>query len=167
MPTVAVPPVIPFTFHVTVVLAVFCTVAVNCNVRRNLTVAEVGEMVTITAGAVTFTNTVFDTSPSVVLTTTGTDAFGEGAFPVAVSCVDETTVVGSAAPSKEMIEPAVNPAPFTVRLKLPAGIEDGFTELMLGIGMIVTAELPVDDGDVVLAARTVTVAGFGTAAGAV
>jgi len=47
VPTVALPPVTPLTCQVTAVLAVFCTVAVNCWVPPIATVAEVGEIVTL------------------------------------------------------------------------------------------------------------------------
>jgi hypothetical protein len=48
VPTVALPPITPFTCHVTAVLLVFCTVAENCCVRPAVTIAEVGEIVTPT-----------------------------------------------------------------------------------------------------------------------
>ena len=58
--------------------------------------AVVGEMAIVTAGgATTFTDTVFETSPSGVVTLTGTDTFAAGALPVAVNLVDETKLVAS------------------------------------------------------------------------
>lgn len=52
VPTVELPPAIPFTFHVTRWSLLFCTVARNWAVRRIRTVAETGEIVTLTwAGA--------------------------------------------------------------------------------------------------------------------
>ena len=51
VPTVALPPVTPFTCQVTAVLLVFCTVAVNCCVPPTATVADVGEIVTLTGAA--------------------------------------------------------------------------------------------------------------------
>ena len=42
-----------------------------------------------------FTNTVFETSPSGVMTLTGTDDFGAGALPVAVNLTEETKLVVS------------------------------------------------------------------------
>jgi len=48
VPTVALPPVIPSTCHVTVVLLVFDTVAANCFVEPAATVAEVGETLMLT-----------------------------------------------------------------------------------------------------------------------
>jgi hypothetical protein len=48
VPTVALPPVTPFTCQVTAVLLVFCTIALNCCVPPAATVAEIGEMVTLT-----------------------------------------------------------------------------------------------------------------------
>src|SRR4029077_20866659 len=99
-------------------------------------------------------------------TTTGTELLAAGALPVAVSRVDDTKLVPSATPSNETTDPATNPAPSTVSVKLPAGTGDGLTDEMLGSGRMVTEELPVDVGDAVLAARTVTVEGLGTADGA-
>src|SRR5437764_207988 len=49
VPTVALPPLTPFTCQVTAVLLVFCTVAVNCCVPPAPTVADAGEIVTRTA----------------------------------------------------------------------------------------------------------------------
>jgi hypothetical protein len=54
-----------------------------------------------------------------------------------------------------------------VSVKLPATTGEGLTDVMLGNGMTVTEELPVDAGNAVLAARTVTTGGLGTAGGAV
>src|SRR2546427_11552479 len=48
VPTVALPPVTPFTCQVTAVLLVFCTTALNCCVPPAATVAKIGEMVTLT-----------------------------------------------------------------------------------------------------------------------
>jgi|SRR5215472_411134 len=49
VPTAALPPVTPFTCQVTAVLLVFRTVAVNCCVPPTATVADVDEIVTLTA----------------------------------------------------------------------------------------------------------------------
>ena len=87
-------------------------------------------------------------------------------MPVAVSLVEETTLVASAAPSNETTEPVLYPTPFTVSVKFPVYTGDGLTDEMLGSGRIVIDELPVDVGDEVLAARTVTTGGLGTADGA-
>ena len=161
------PPVTPFTFQITDVFELFCTVAVNCFVRFTRTVAVVGEIVMLTAaGALTSTKKVFEVSPSVVVTTTGTDVRALGALPVAVNRVDDAKLVARALPSNHTTDPVTNPTPFTVSVKLPAGTGDGLTDEMFGSGRIVTEELPVDVGDAVLAARTVTVGGLGTADGA-
>src|SRR5438552_3790189 len=48
VPTVALPPVTPLTCQVTAVLLVFCTVAANCCVPPAPTVADTGEIVTLT-----------------------------------------------------------------------------------------------------------------------
>ena len=101
------------------------------------------------------------------MTTTGTDDFAAGAFPVACNWVADRTVVGSSAtPSNEMVDPAVNPTPFTVSVKSPTGTGEGLTEEIAGRGRTVTDALPLAVGDDVLAARTVTVAGFGATVGA-
>lgn len=167
VPTVELPPVIPFTFQLTAVFVVFCTVAVNWRVLLTRTVAEAGEIAIVTTGATTFTKTLLDVSPSDVFTTTGTDDFAAGAFPLAVTRVDDTTVVGSGAPSNHTTGPDVNPAPSTVRVKLPVGTGDGLTAAIVGIALIVTVAVPLEPGELVLVARTVTVAGFGIVAGAV
>src|SRR5438876_293208 len=48
VPTVALPPVTPLTCQVTAVLLVFCTAAANCCVPPAPTVADTGEIVTLT-----------------------------------------------------------------------------------------------------------------------
>ena len=50
VPTVLLPPAIPFTFQVTVVTPEFCTVAVNCRTWPSCTLALEGETVTVTGG---------------------------------------------------------------------------------------------------------------------
>ena len=50
VPVELLPPVTPFTFQVTDVFDVFCTVAVNCLVRPTRTLAVSGEMVMLTGG---------------------------------------------------------------------------------------------------------------------
>jgi hypothetical protein len=98
VPTVELPPAIPFTFHVTLWLDEFCTVAVNCLVFLTLTVAEDGDTVTLTGAFTTATFTVFETPPSGLVTFTGTPLEGDEAVPVAVSFVEELKVVASAEP---------------------------------------------------------------------
>lgn len=51
VPTVLLPPVTPFTSQVTAVLLEFVTVAENCRVANDATVAVVGEIPTLTAAA--------------------------------------------------------------------------------------------------------------------
>src|SRR5580765_3102566 len=115
VPMVPLPPAMPFTFQVTDVFVVPWTVAVNCQFWRTRTVALVGDTTIVTGGAATtFTDTVFDTSPSGAVTLTGTDDFGAGALPVAVSVVDDTTLVVNGALSNDTVVPATNPAPLTV-----------------------------------------------------
>jgi hypothetical protein len=48
VPLVVLPPVIPLTLHVTAVFDVPATVAVNCRVVDNVTLAEDGDTVTVT-----------------------------------------------------------------------------------------------------------------------
>ena len=50
MPTALLPPVTPFTIHVTVVTALFCTVAVNCMPWPTWTLVPEGETATLTGG---------------------------------------------------------------------------------------------------------------------
>src|SRR3954451_9962265 len=75
------------------------------------------------------------------------------------------------APSSVTRDPAENPAPFTVSVKLPVGIELGETEVIAGATaareVTVTVAEPDEPGATVLVARTVTAAGDGTVAGAV
>jgi hypothetical protein len=85
---------------------------------------------------------------------------------VAVSVVEDRTLVVSAAPSNDTTDPAINPAPFTVSVNVPGATGDGLIDEMLGSGRTVIVALAVDVGATVLAAPTVTVGGFGTADGA-
>ena len=56
VPTVLLPPVMPFSFQLTPVFVMFCTVAVNCFVLLTRTVALVGVMLMVTGGGdTTFT----------------------------------------------------------------------------------------------------------------
>ena len=107
----------------------------------------------------------FDVSPSVVVTTTGTDDFAAGALPSTMTFVIDEEIVVVALPSKETLEPVVKPTPLIVRVKLPGCTWTGLTDMIVGSGMIVTAAAPLDEGEAMLAARIVTVAGFGTASG--
>jgi len=60
VPVVALPPVTPFTCHVTAVFADPVTIAVNCCVLKTSTLAGLGDTVTVTAGGVAVTVTVAD-----------------------------------------------------------------------------------------------------------
>lgn len=166
VPTVPLPPTIPFTFHVTDVLADPCTVAVNCRVCFTRTDALVGEIATVTVTAMTSTNAEFDTAPSGVVTITGTDVFGVLALPAAVSFVVETNVVGRSTPSKLTVAPETKPLPFTVSVNVPVATGDGLTDVMLGKGKTVTVAAPFAVGVLTLVARTVTTFGLGTVVGA-
>jgi hypothetical protein len=82
VPTVASPPAVPLTSHVTAVFAEFATVAVNCCVPFTATLGVFGETVTVTAGgAVTVTDAVpllvlsaCETAVTVTVAGAGTDA---------------------------------------------------------------------------------------------
>lgn len=124
-----------------------------------------GEIAIVTVGATTSTNTVFEVSPSGVLTLTGTEDFGVDALPVAVNFTADTNVVVKVTPSNDATEPATNPTPFTVNVKVPVVSGDGLTDVMLACGMIVTVAVPLDVGEATLVARTVTVGGEGTTVG--
>ena len=167
VPTVALPPVMPLTFHTTAVFVAFCTVAVNCLVSFILTAALVGETVTVTGGFTTATFTGPDTPPSGFVTVTGTPLLVDEAVPVAVSFVAELKVVARAVPPNFTTAPLWKPVPFTVSVKLPTVSGEGLSEMMAGGGTTVTDALPIAVGSATLFACTLTVAGDGTAAGAV
>ena len=119
------------------------------------------------AGAGTPTKTVLDVSPSVVVTTTGTDGLTVGALPLAVNCVGEISVVTRTRPSNETTDPAVNPMPSIVSVK-PVGMDNGVTAYSAGCHSTVTLALPTATGaGEVVVARTVTTAGLGATDGAV
>ena len=166
-PTVLLPPTTPFTFHTTAVLEVPVTVARNWRLRLTRTLSDDGEMATpIPAGAVTVTNAVFDTVPSVIVATTGTEACAAAALPLAVSLVAETYVVDSGVPPNDTTAPGVKPVPSTVRVNGPTGNDPGLTNAIEGSGSTVTGAAPLAVGVDTLVARTVTTPGLGTAAGA-
>ena len=107
----------------------------------------------------------FDVSPSDAVTTTGTEDFGAGAFPRIMTVVADEESVVVVLPSKETFDPVVKPTPLIVRVKLPGCTCAGLTDMIVGNGMIVTADEPLDEGEAVLVARTVTAGGFGTTSG--
>ena len=96
---------------------------------------------------------------------TGTEVLATGAFPVAVSLVVDTNVVLSGLPSNETTEPATNPVPVTVRLKLPVLSVDGVSAVILGAARMVTEAAPLAVGTATLVARIVTTLGLGTVEG--
>jgi hypothetical protein len=90
------------------------------------------------------------------------------AVPVAVSVVEDTTVVASAVPPNWTCAPLTKLLPDTVREKLPVPKVIGETLLMTGVGFqIVTSAVPNALESAALIALIVTVFGFGTIAGAV
>ena len=79
---------------------------------------------------------------------------------LAVSCVAETKVVVRAVPLKLTLEPAMNPVPFTVRVKAgsPAVAELGLRLLMVGAGLgaAVVVKVVVAGEEVVPSAQLLT-----------
>ena len=106
VPTLEFPPLIPFTCQVTLVSAVFSTVAVNCTVCRVRTVAVEGDTATET-GRLLMTEIVYELEawPSGFRTVTGTLPRVE-VEPVADSWDEELYAVLSAVP------PSFTTAPF-------------------------------------------------------
>jgi hypothetical protein len=85
VPVVVFPPVTPFTCQVTLMLLVFCTVAVNCWVPPALTVGKAGEIVTLTgSGAVIVTGAETDLVESACETAVAVTVAGFGTVPGAV-----------------------------------------------------------------------------------
>jgi hypothetical protein len=124
------PPLTPFTAHVTDVFVDPVTVAVNCFVLVAGTDADVGATVTVTgAAAVTLKFTVLlVVPPSPLLTTlTGTlvPTCAAVAVPVAFSPVGESRVVVSATPPNVTVEFDAKFDPFSEIVNVPTGTEVG------------------------------------------
>src|SRR6188472_2855724 len=105
------------------------------------------------AGAVTLTDRLFDTVPSLIVATTRNDP-GHGAAPAAVSVFADTKVVGSGVPPNDTTAPAAKPAPLTVRVNAPMGNDEGLTEVIDGNGSTTTAAAALAVGTLTLVART-------------
>src|SRR5689334_15322896 len=131
VPTVELPPTMPLTFQVTAGLLALLTVAVNCRDWPTRRLALVGEMLTVTGLAVTATLTAFEV-PLVFVTVTGTPLLVVLVLPVAVSMVDELTVVVSDVVPNLTTEPLTKPVPLTVSVKLPVCIDVGLTLVIVG-----------------------------------
>jgi hypothetical protein len=173
VPIVALPPVMPFTLHVTAVLAALLTVALNCCVALVSTVAAVGANVTDT-GFTTVTVAEADAAGSATLVAIIVTVAGTGTVAGAVYRPPTVTVPTVALP------PAT---PFTVHvtavLAVPVTVAVNCCDApvtkvaLVGTNDTLTAALTVTvaEADLVLSAAlvavTVTVAGAGTAAGAV
>jgi len=86
--------------------------------------------------------TAFDVPPPGAGFTTVTEALPgdatSAAVTVAVSCVDETNVVVKTVPFQRTVEPETKLVPFTVRVSppQPAGYELGFSDVMVGTGLL-------------------------------
>jgi len=155
-----------FTCQVTAVFVVLRTVAVKRVVLLRRTVAEEGDTVTVTAPFTVMLNAA-EVCPSGFATVIATvpAALAE---PLAVNCAAETNVVESDELPNFTTAPLWKPLPFTVRVKLPAVSGLGLTEEIAGATFrIVTEADPVAAGVATVVACTVTVAGDGTAPGAV
>ena len=83
VPTVALPPVASFTCQVTAVLLVFCTVAVNCCVPPTATVADVGEIMTLTGTGVCVVETPAQPKSSNALNPIATSQTQDASRPIA------------------------------------------------------------------------------------
>jgi len=105
--------------------------------------------------------------PSGFVTVTGIPLLVDEAFPVAVSFVAELKVVDKDVPLNLTTAPLWKPVPFTVSVKLPTVRGEGLSEVIAGRGMTVTDALPIAVGSAALFTCTLTVAGDGTARGAV
>ena len=124
-------------------------------------------MTEIGASPITATLKALETWPSGFATVTGTELLTVAVVPAALSCVEETYVVASDTPPNFTTAPLRKAEPVTVKLNAPVFTGFGATDEMTGAGYrIVTAALPLLAGTATLVARTVTVAGFGTAEGA-
>jgi hypothetical protein len=119
--------------------------------------------------AVTVTVIVVDElSPGLGLPTLTAYVPAVASVPVAVSCVDDTYVVASAAPAHSTAAPFTKLLPFTVSVNDPAVKLEGETLAIVGVGFSsVTALDPEALASACEIAVTVIVLGFGTAAGAV
>lgn len=92
----------------------------------------------------------------------------EVALPVAVSCVLDTMVVGSAVVPNITCAPETKLEPVTVSVKLPRLVEAGEMPVSTGVGLrSVTALVPFFEESAELTALTVTELGLGRVAGAV
>jgi hypothetical protein len=81
--------------------------------------------------------TVMDAVPAVATRDAGT---------MAVSCVEETKVVASAVPFQFTVEVETNLVPFTVKVKsaLPAVIQVGLIEVVVGTGLLIVNVTELD-----------------------
>jgi hypothetical protein len=89
------------------------------------------------------------------------------AFPTAVSCVDETNVVVSAALLNITCAPDTKLLPVTVIVKLPRFVDAGEMPLNVGVGFHSVTEAELDFvGSAPLVAVTLTLFGEGRVVGA-
>src|SRR5262245_52201423 len=124
---------LPTTLHVTAVLALPETVALNCDVAPGESVTLVGVTVTVTLDT-TLTVRTADTGPGPGFATVTFTVPGCVAVPTAVSFVAETNVVESGAPLQRTLAPLTKPLPLAVSVKAPSGSDDGATALSTGVG---------------------------------
>src|SRR6266480_2777062 len=177
VPTVALPPVTPLTCQVTAVLLVFCTVAVNCCVPPAPTVAATGEIVTLTTAVgvmvtcaeADFVGSAWDTAVTVTMAGFGTTA---GAVYRPELDIVPTVALPPVTPLTCQVT-AVLLVFCTVAVNCcvpPAPTVADTGEIVTrttAAGVMVTCAEADFVGSAWDTAVTVTVAGFGTTAGAV
>ena len=174
VPSVALPPAVPFTDQVTFVFVLPVTTAVNDCVAPARKVALAGATPTerLLDGPVTVSFTAADAiNPGfgfcTVKLTLPTCA--DVAVPVALICVAEVRVVVSAVVPNISVAPGAKFVPFTVNVNAtPLATDVGDTEAMVGVGLLsVTTLLPVAVVFPVSAALTAIVFELGGNCGAV
>lgn len=166
------PPIWLFTDHVTAVLVVPVTVAVNnCMVlKTRAAVAGLTTTLILEFGTVTSTVLAPDTAEpgfGFVTVTETLPTWLASAVPVAVNCVEETNVVASGVVPKFTTAPFTKPVPVRVSVNAPVVTEEGVTVVRTGIGFTsVIAEFPDCVLSMTLVAVTVMLFAAGTVSGA-
>jgi hypothetical protein len=178
-PTLALPLGMPFTDQVTVVSGVFVTLAANAMRRPVATVAVGGETVTATLLAIVAAadSTVAPpvTALAVALIVTGFVAgrlagavYTTVSAPVALIVPTLELPLAIPLTSHETLAPAARQKEAVKDCAWPsARLADGGEIAFVAVQMIVTLALPEAEVSTVLVAVTATLAGDGTAAGAV
>src|SRR5271166_3953587 len=169
VPTVALPPAIPFTDQLTAMFVAPVTVALKtCWLPARITPVAGVTCTTIpfTCALIALEALAPGAGFCTVMLTVPTSA--SVAVPVAVNCVEEITVVVSAVVPRKTVAPGAKCAPVKERVNGPIGMTVGVTLLSCGTGLFsVTALLPVFVGSTLSVALTVIVFGAGGNSGAV